>query len=153
MLSVPPCCYAFLTVAAVACASRHADPVAQLAATQLPELADDPGVVCRNNPSQDSTVYDTTQVSPKPRVVSGPRLTYPYSLRRLRITGSVVLSLIINADGSLDHRSVRVLKSDHLKFEDEVLAYVRYAVFLPGCRRGQGVRTRMALPVEFRSGR
>jgi hypothetical protein len=58
--------------------------------------------------------------------------------------------VIINADGSLDQRSVTVLRSDHLDFEDRVVSYVREAVFLPGCLNGEGVRVRMAVPIEFR---
>src|SRR4051812_36567712 len=118
------CLYPILTIALTQCTPRQADPVVQLT-DQLPELADDPGVLCRNNPSKDSIVYDTTQVSPRPRIVSGPRLNYPYSLKRLHISGTVVLSLVISADGSLDQELVKVLRSDHLAFEDAVLAYVR----------------------------
>ena len=64
-----------------------------------------------NNPSTDSTVFDTAQVSRKPEIVSGPDIQYPDELRLQRISGRVVYSLIINADGRLDPTSLKVLRS------------------------------------------
>ena len=105
---------------------------------------------CTLHRSRDSTVFDTTQVSRKPIVLSGPRLEYPDGLRRRRISGRVIYAVTINADGSLDPGTVDVIRSDHPDFEWNARQYIQEARFAPGCRAGQAVRVRMALPIDFR---
>jgi len=105
---------------------------------------------CADHPSQDTTVFDTTQVSKKPEVVSGPNLRYPDELRQQRVSGGVVYSLIVNADGKADRRSIRLLRSDDFEFERASRAYIEEAVFSPGCLNGQAVRVRVRLPIDFK---
>jgi len=105
---------------------------------------------CASNPSPDTTVFDTTQVSKKPVVISGPRLSYPDELRQQGISGRVVYSLIVNTDGRADYHSIRVLRSDHFEFEQTSRLYVQQALFSPGCIGGQAVRVRIALPIDFK---
>src|SRR6266576_4586732 len=111
------------------CATQRSAGSANVAA---PPLAS-----CQSNPSSDTTVFDTTQVSRRPEVLSGPNLTYPDELRRHRISGRVVLSMIINADGTLEQRSIERVRSDDPAFEESAIGYLREAVFSPGCREGR----------------
>src|SRR3954466_7212759 len=106
------------------CATRRSAGSANVAA---PPLAS-----CQSNPSSDTTVFDTTQVSRRPEVLSGPSLSYPDELRRRRISGRVVLSVVINAAGSLEPHSIERVRSDDPAFEESALGYLREAVFAPG---------------------
>ena len=99
--------------------------------------------------SEDSTVFDTTQVSEKPQAISGPMVAYPDDLRRRLINGHVVLAVVINADGRPDQQSVVVLRSDRPPFVQEALRWVAGATYWPGCREGHAVRVRVAVPVDF----
>jgi len=118
--------------------------------TQSASLATAPVASCQGNPSSDTTVFDTTQVVRRPEILSGPNLTYPDELRSQGISGRVVLSMIINADGTLERRSIERVFSDHPDFEKSAIRYLRAAVFSPGCRSGQAVRVRVRIPIDFR---
>ena len=105
---------------------------------------------CQDNPSSDTTVFDTTQVSRRPDIVSGPDLEYPDRLRSQGISGRVVLSMIINADGRVEPQSIERVFSVHPEFERSARRYLREVVFNPGCREGQAVRVRVRIPIDFR---
>jgi protein TonB len=126
----------------LACAVQSSQALKNLDVPSVPSCAD--------HPSQDTTVFDTTQVSRKPEVVSGPSLRYPDELRQQRISGGVVYSLIVNAYARADRRSIRVLRSDDLEFERASREYLAEAVFSPGCLNGQAVRVRVRLPIDFK---
>ena len=117
---------------------------------QSPSLASPPVASCRGNPSSDTTVFDTTQVSRRQEIVSGPNPDYPDSLKSKGVSGRVVLSGIINADGTLEERSIRRVVSEHPYFERSAIQYLREAVFSPGCRNGQAVRVRVRFTIDFR---
>ena len=136
------CLASLLVVLLSGCATQQPARSANLSA---PPLAS-----CQSNPSSDTTVFDTTQVSRRPEVLSGPNLTYPDELRSQGISGRVVLSMIINADGTLERRSIERVFSDHPDFEKSAIRYLREAVFSPGCRKGQAVRVRVRIPIDFR---
>lgn len=139
-MSLRPICFVILL--AIGCAGPRS--------AALKRGATLPADSCTSRPSRDSTVFDTTQVSRKPEVLSGPRLDYPVVLRRRRISGSVIYALTINADGSIDPGTVDVVRSDHPDFENSTRQYLQEARFSPGCRGGQAVRVRIALPIDFR---
>ncbi len=113
-------------------------------------FADPHAASCQGNPSSDTTVFDTTQVSPRPEILRGPLLEYPNRLRNHGVSGRVVLSMIINADGSLEPGSIERVRSDHPDFEKASIRYLRKAVYSPGCRAGQAVRVRVAIPIDFK---
>jgi TonB family protein len=104
---------------------------------------------CVDSPSPDSTVYDTTHITRKPWAISGPQMSYPDQLRQQGINGHVELSVIINADGSVDRRSVTVVWRDRPEFEREALKWVSEARFSPGCIGDNAVRVRIALPIRW----
>jgi len=104
---------------------------------------------CVDTPSSDSTVFDTTQVSNKPALASRPGLQYPDELRRQGISGRAVVSVIIEADGSPNQSSVKTVTASYPDFGMAAVQLVRRSRFWPGCRSGQAVRVRMAIPVDF----
>jgi len=104
---------------------------------------------CANTAGPDTTVFDSTQVSRRPLLVSGPDLRYPDELRMLGQSGRVVFSLIVNKDGTPDLQSVQVVRSDDLRFEWAARDWLKLARFSPGCSNGHPVRVRINLPVDF----
>jgi len=106
---------------------------------------------CSGLVSQDTTVYDTTRVSEKPFVRSGPRIEYPKDLRDRRVQGHVVLAAIVAVDGKVEASSITVLEGDHREFEAPAARWANGALFWPGCRSGLPVRVRIALPFDFRT--
>ena len=106
---------------------------------------------CSGLLSQDTTVYDTTQVSEKPYARSGPRIEYPKDLRERRVQGHVVLAAIVAVDGKVEASSITVLEGDHREFEAQAARWAKGALFWPGCRFGVPVRVRVALPFDFRT--
>jgi TonB family protein len=95
-------------------------------------------------------VYDTTQVATKPKILDGPQLSYPDGPRRRGVQGRVVLTLIVNADGKADYRSIRVIQSLDPEIDREATRYAGQANFQPACLAGQPVRVRDKLPIDFK---
>ena len=106
---------------------------------------------CAGLASTDSTVYDTTQVAERPVARHGPRPEYPMRERQLRIQGRVLIAVIIEADGSPNQDSVRIVTSVNPAIDREALRWVSGASFWPGCRDGRPVRVRVAIPIDFRT--
>jgi len=105
---------------------------------------------CTPGASDDLNVYDTTQVSERPYARSGPDLEYPVRLRERHVQGRVLLSLIVNADGSVDPTSITVVRSADPGFDVEAIRWARGGQFWPGCRQGRAVRVRMLQPIDFK---
>ena len=105
---------------------------------------------CAASASADTTVYDTTQVTIKPKAVSGPSISYPDELRQNRISGRVTYLLVVNANGRVDRRSIKVMRSDDIEFERASREYVEQVLFSPGCLNGQAVRVRVVFPIDFK---
>jgi len=105
---------------------------------------------CANTPSPDTAVFDVSHLSQPPFVINGPALEYPDTLRRQGKSGRVVYSVIINKDGRVDVRSVKVEHSDDVQFEWAARRWLQGARFSPGCLNGQAVRVRWSVPVDFK---
>ena len=89
-------------------------------------LADPKGPTsCAGVANTDSTVYDTTQVAERPRVRSGPWLEYPAAKRQRHVQGRVLVASIIQADGTVDQSSVRVVRGVDPSLDREALRWAR----------------------------
>lgn len=76
-------------------------------------------------------------------------LNYPQDAIREGIQGKVMVSFIIEKDGSVTN--VKIEDSVYDSLDDEVLRIVSVSPkWIPGQINGRKVRTRMVLPVEFR---
>jgi TonB family protein len=105
---------------------------------------------CSDLTNADTTVYDTTQVTEKPFARSGPFPRYPVNLRQRGIEGSVTLSVVVNADGRVDRRSITVFRGSYTEFEREAIRWAEGSLFWPGCLEGRPVRVRTTLPMDFK---
>ena len=104
---------------------------------------------CANLAGTDSTIYDIGAIKekPQPRVVA--TLTYPPEAARQRIHGRVVVSTVVNSDGTFDQSSIVVVESVHPLLDAEAKRFVSASRLWPACRSGQPVRVRMNVPVVF----
>lgn len=72
---------------------------------------------------------------------------YPFVARRLRKEGSVVLLVVIDAQGEL--QNIDVLETSDQMFAVAAIEAVRKSTFLPAKRKGVPVTSRATLPVRF----
>ena len=84
-----------------------------------------------------------------PQMVSAPPVAYPPFLRKANIEGSVTFEAVVNTDGRIEPRSIRVVESTDPGFEQAAAETLLGAVFKPGKIDGQTVRVRIQLPIMF----
>ena len=76
-------------------------------------------------------------------------LKYPSELYREGIEGRVVVTFVIERDGSLS--SVKVMRSPHPLFTDAVVQVLEQSpLWKPGIQKDRAVRVKYMLPVDFR---
>jgi TonB family protein len=85
----------------------------------------------------DTVVYDTTQVSTQAEILDGPQLSYPDGPRQRGVQGRVLLSFIVNQDGRVDYRSIKVLQSLDPEIDRAAMRYASDAYFQPACLAGR----------------
>lgn len=78
-----------------------------------------------------------------------PRITYPDSLFRARVSGTATLEFVVGADGRVDWRTLRVVSATHPAFAvamQEALSLVRWE---PAKLGGRKVAQLVTLPATF----
>lgn len=101
-------------------------------------------------PKLERAVLDFAEVMPQ--VVGGVRafyinIEYPEDARRAGIEGQLILSFIVEPDGT--PTDIKVLRSLHPLCDSAAVRALRDTRFMPGRRNGEEVRVRMHLPVRF----
>ena len=114
-----------------------------------PPVIANPATSCAGLANADSTVYDTLQVSERPRLRIVPERDYPRVQREAAIEGRVLLEVVVRPDGTPDQSSVRVVRSLDPALDRAALKWIRQASFWPACRDGRPVGARIAQPVDF----
>lgn len=107
---------------------------------------------CDSAAISDTTVYDTTQVTQRPRLRAAPKLSYPADAKRQGVHGRVIVAAVANADGTVDSASVVVIHGVAPSLDSEARRWVTGLTLWPACRGGHAVRVRLAVPVEFALG-
>jgi TonB family protein len=95
-------------------------------------------------------VYGEAQVQERPHLTSGPALNYPAPLLFSRISGRVIIQVVIDTTGRVEDGTMRVIESSDARFNQAAKDYVRAARFTPGRIAGRAVRVRFEMPVEFK---
>jgi TonB family protein len=108
-----------------------------------------PPTSCAGLASADSTVYDTTQVTERPRLRTASEPWYPPLERQSGREGQVIVDVIIGRDGTPEGSSMRIAQRADSAFDREALRWIRSVSYWPACRGGLPVRTRIAQPVDF----
>ncbi|MGE4297286.1 MAG: energy transducer TonB [Desulfovibrionaceae bacterium] len=137
-------------------------PVPELPVPSLPP-AISPAMTAPQNPALDfalpvgivpdtggvgSGIYDEAHVDEPPRAVFTTPPDYPYAARRRGISGTVVLRLVVERDGSVGLVEIVSAQPPGV-FEDSARLAVAGWRFAPGMRHGKPVRTWVRLPVTF----
>jgi TonB family protein len=118
-----------------------------------PAFAQGSTTSCANSPSADTSLFDLTEVTELPirTRMEPPRL--PPAFFRLKVNVQVMLSFIVNKDGTVDTSSVVVVDPQGSALESEAVRVVKKATFSPGCRDHKAVRVRVQMPMHFVSPR
>ncbi|MGK2857024.1 MAG: TonB family protein [Thermoanaerobaculia bacterium] len=92
----------------------------------------------------------STELDQSPRPVRRVAPTYPPLAARQRVTGEVILSILINETGRV--QEVRVLRVDKkgMGFEESAVAAVKQFTFEPGVKDGKKVKTWIPIPFVFK---
>jgi TonB family protein len=140
--------------AAVAAARAPGAPAPARAAAAAPAPARAAAVAAMSPPSVVAPAAPAAPASPlADRQASLPAdfksPAYPTALRASRTEGSVVVQIVINADGSADMNSLKVLRSSHELFTQAVRETLAQTRFTPAVVNGRAVRQLLQLPFEF----
>ncbi|MCB0523401.1 MAG: TonB family protein [Lewinellaceae bacterium] len=78
----------------------------------------------------------------------GDNIKYPEAPKKANITGTVLVSFIVETDGKLSN--FEALKSPHPDLSAEAIRVMKLMpAFSPGMKDGKAVRVKMTLPVKF----
>ena len=98
-------------------------------------------------------VYTADRVDSVARLEQGmPMPVYPYSLWRARVSGRVVVEVVVDTAGAVEPRTFGIVLSTHPAFADAVRAAMDGARFSPASRGGRKVRQLVQLPFDFEPG-
>jgi TonB family protein len=110
-------------------------------------------------PSQENTAFFDDQDTPPTPIGGLPawqrhlseNLTYPTSARMKGIQGTVMVSFVVNTDGTVTE--VKLVRGIGGGCDEEALRVFKISPrWSPGMIKGKVVRTRMTLPLSFRLG-
>lgn len=99
--------------------------------------------------------YETTVLQRQPelrnlsQVRSYMERNYPRSMQDAGIGGTVELQFVVEADGTVDGRTVKVLQASHQQFETVSRQVVERFRFRPGIYRDQEVRVLVRMPITW----
>jgi protein TonB len=117
----------------------------------------DPNPGAGTQPADDKTIYNVGGVDVMPEPVGGEKAWAKFLNRNLRfpaaaqedgVSGRVILSFIIEKDGTLSN--IVVDRPAGHGFDEEALRVLKLAkAWKPGMQNGQAVRVRFEIPINF----
>lgn len=94
------------------------------------------------------TIFNLGEVDQRPNVLRKVNPVYPYSAKRRKIEGNILIEFVVDADGFV--QSAKILRSEpEGVFDESGLKAVRRWRFRPGYVNGRPVATRFQLPLVF----
>ena len=119
---------------------------------QTPDTARGARTSCAVSVSTDTTVFELNEVTDPPivRHIAAPRVGP--GLLQGSLQSRVVLSLVVNADGSVDSSSAAIVEPSNTALDSEALRVAKAATFWPGCRYDDAVRIRVRFPFQYGGG-
>ncbi len=98
-----------------------------------------------------ASVAEITDVTPKvdenPVPVKTPPPAYPTDLLQQGVSGTAVVTVVIDENG--DVLAAEARKASHDGFKDPAVEAVKNWKFTPGKVAGKAVKTRVAIPIKF----
>jgi periplasmic protein TonB len=83
----------------------------------------------------------------------GMNLRYPKDAREKKVTGKVIVEFVIEKDGSISSKNIKILKSPHISLSEEARRIMKNApAWIPGKIKGIPVRSKKVLPITFNLG-
>jgi TonB family protein len=83
----------------------------------------------------------------------GMNLRYPKEARVAKITGKVIVEFVVEKDGSISPKNIKILKSPHDSLSEEAQRIIKNAPdWIPGKIKGIPVRSKKVLPITFNLG-
>ncbi|MFO7257812.1 MAG: energy transducer TonB [Bacteroidota bacterium] len=81
------------------------------------------------------------------------KLRYPKAARKKGIEGTVLVSFVVERDGSIEKENIEIERSVHPLLDAEVIRFVRLMPhWTPATVKGRAVRCKTTLPVMFTMG-
>lgn len=141
----------------VRAADKHV--FSQPAETEKPTVAakEETPAVKEAQPKDDDKAYNVVEEMPQfpggPAALMkflGENIKYPKEAGTICVTGRVLVSFIVDTDGSIT--DVALMKSLSPEFDNEAMRVVKaMPKWIPGKQKGKPVRVKYAIPVVFRS--
>lgn len=98
--------------------------------------------------------YFEFQVDEPAKMTPGTNtMQYPTTLREDGVEGAVLVSFVLNTNGTADMSTFRVVRSDHDLFVESVKAALPAIRYVPGKVRGEAVKQVVQQPFVFRLAR
>lgn len=83
----------------------------------------------------------------------GMNIRYPKEARDKNVTGKVIIEFVVEKDGSISSKNIKILKSPHDSLSQEARRLIRNAPdWIPGKIKGIPVRSKKVLPITFNLG-
>lgn len=96
----------------------------------------------------DDIIFEIEDVEEKPRPIRQIAPTYPPTLKRQKINGSVIIVFVVDSMGNVI--APRVEESTHMEFEKPAIEAIRRWKFSPGKKDGKPVKVRVRAPLIFK---
>ncbi len=103
------------------------------------------------SPPRSRTVYGSSEVKKRARLLESPAATYPHQARVARAAGEVRLRLVFAADGTVKY--VFPMKALKYGLTEAAMEAARQIKFAPAIRDGQPVSQFATLVYEFKKGK
>lgn len=114
----------------------------------LPLWAGTPNVPSINpNPSEAGKIYDLRELTTAPKPLKQVQPLYPADLKAARVAGEVVVTFLVDTDGSVENPVVE--KASEPAFGEAAIQALSAWQFAPGTKDGVPVRCRLILPLKF----
>lgn len=100
-------------------------------------------------------VFDEDVVEQRPRLTNINELQralqdrYPAQLQANRVSGRVMASFVVGADGRVDPSSIQIVNSPNPGFNAPTQSVLRRARFRPATVKGQAVRVQVTMPISW----
>lgn len=100
-------------------------------------------------------VWNISSLSSPPRVASPAAAqraiqnSYSRYLQQAGISGKVVLEFVVDAKGSVDPATIRVVQSANDKLTEAAKSALGEIKFVPGVAEGHNVKTRVQFPIVY----
>jgi TonB family protein len=105
--------------------------------------------------SAQDKVYTPEQLSQLPKIASATdaiaaiEAEYPAELKAKHVAGKVQIRFVVNTDGTVDPKSVKVVAASDPRLGDAASRAVKRIRFEPGMVNGKKVRTVVLFPLSF----